>query len=90
MDVFAVTTTGSFSVDNLDTSSLSEMQLAEVMGYFEDSIAAELDLPPGSTVTITSIDNGVVQYEIVTYNESSADANAAASTIIRHYLRPPL
>ena len=81
VDVFAVTTTGSFSVDNLDISSLNEMQLAEVMGYFEDSIAAELDLPPGSTVTITSIDNGVVQYEIVTYNESSADANAAASTI---------
>ena len=81
VEVFAVTTTGSFSVDNLDTSSLNEMQLADVMGYFEDSIAAELDLPPGSTVTITSIDNGVVQYEIVTYNESSADANAAASTI---------
>ena len=81
VEVFAVTTTGSFSVDNLDTSSLNEMQLADVMGYFEDSIAAELDLPPGSTFTITSIDNGVVQYEIVTYNESSADANAADSTI---------
>ena len=49
------------------------------------TLSKELDgiLPPGSyIVTVTSIDeNGVVQYEITTYAETSAEANAAANSV---------
>jgi len=80
--VVGVTSTGSFATTNLDIPSFTEEQISEVMGYFENAIAQEVDLPVGSIVTVTSIDeNGVVQYEITTYAESSAEANAAASSV---------
>jgi len=79
-----VTYTGSFDVVNLDTSLFNENQTAEVMGYFEDAITQELSdvLPPGSyDVTVTSIDNGIVQYEIVTDSNSNAETIATANSI---------
>ena len=78
------TYTGSFDVVNLDTSLFNENQTAEVMGYFEDAITQELSdvLPPGSyDVTVTSIDNGIVQYEIVTDSNSNAETIATANSI---------
>ena len=79
-----VTYTGSFDVVNLDTSLFNDNQMAEVMGYFEDAITQELSdvLPPGSyDVTVTSIDNGIVQYEIVTDSNSNAETIATANSI---------
>ena len=79
-----VTYTGSFDVVNLDTSLFNEDQMAEVVGYFEDAITQELSdvLPPGSyDVTVTSIDNGIVQYEIVTDSNSNAETIATANSI---------
>ena len=84
VEAITVTTTGSLSTSNFDTSSLDAEQMAEVMDYFETSIAQELqeELPMGSTVAVTSIDtNGIVQYQILTYGDTSAEANAAASSI---------
>jgi len=82
VQVVGVTATGSFATTNLDISSFNEEQISEIMGYFEDAIAQEVDLPVGSIVNVTSIDeNGVVQYEITTYAESSTEANAAANSV---------
>ena len=63
-----VTTTGSLST-NLDTSDLTPGEMQDTMRVFETLIADTLTsqgvLPPGSTVTVTNIDeNGVVYYEI--------------------------
>jgi len=72
VQVVGVAATGSFATTNLDISSFTEEQISEVMGYFEAAIAQEVDLPVGSIVNVTSIDeNGVVQYEITTYAESN-------------------
>ena len=70
--VVKVTTTGSFSVINLGT------QTTIVNGYFEDALTQELE---SVGVTITSIVVGVVQYETVTYANSSTNANIAISQI---------
>ena len=61
--------TGKFDVDNFDTSLFNGSEEDEASGYFAMAIeeSLELVLSPGSTVTVTSIADGVVQYEIVTY-----------------------
>ena len=77
VEAVQVTTSGSFDVSNLDTTSLDASQVADITSYFEYAIAQELDLPVSSIVTVTSIDDGVVMYEIITYGDTSAEANAA-------------
>ena len=74
---FGVSTTGSLQINSLDVSSSTEEQIMPcVIDIFENAIAKELGLPAGSTVTVTSIDeNGVAEYDIVTYTESSAEAD---------------
>jgi len=82
-----ITSMGSFNVSNLDTASFNDTQIDEITEYFEDaineSIREELNLPIGSyIVNVTSIDeNGVVQYEIVTYANSSIEGNEIATFI---------
>ena len=80
VEATSVTITGSLSTSNLDTSSLDATQMEEVMDYFEAAITEELALPPGSTITITSLVDGIVEYEIVTYGDTSVEANTDASS----------
>jgi hypothetical protein len=80
VEATSVTITGSLSTSNLDTSSLDATQMEEVMDYFEAAITEELALSPGSTITITSLVDGIVEYEIVTYGDTSVEANTDASS----------
>ena len=81
VEVFGITTTGSFSASNLDTSSFDAPQTAEAKGYFEDAIAEQLGLPAGSTVTVTSISGGTIEYEVFTFAGTDSAANTAVSSI---------
>jgi hypothetical protein len=67
-------TSGSFS-----KSSFNASQTSEVSGYFEDAITGLM--PPQSIVNITSIDNGVVQYKVVTYIHDHNESLAARASI---------
>ena len=118
LPITAVTTNGALSVSNLDLNGMNEEQLKEIMGYFEQAIAEELEkaqseggqtgqalggpldantgsgivIPLGDSsssgsggpttgsstggsdnkippiVIVTSLENGVVEYEVVTYH----------------------
>jgi hypothetical protein len=76
------TSTGQLTT-NIDSSSITDMNA--VKEFFQDSIAKELNdqgvLPEGSFVKVTSIVNGVVNYEITMYNDPSADAGSIVSSI---------
>lgn len=82
---YEVTSTGSFAVDNLDTSSMTTTEKQSAMSYFEESIIQELEsqgaLLTGTTLSVTSISNGVVQYTFTTYAESSASASTSADQV---------
>ena len=85
---FGAITTGSFGITDLDVSSLSKEQKSCVIDILENAITKELDLPEGSTVTVTSIgENGVAEYEIVMYYETSAEADA---TLVANYVNTVL
>lgn len=61
---------GSLFVDNFDTSYFGASQTVKVALYFEDAIRKRLGdaglLSPGSTVTVTFIGSGIVEYEVFT------------------------
>ena len=79
---FALSTSGALLVSGLDTTGFNSLQMSEVEGYYEDAISQELDLPAGSTVTVTSVDNNeYVQYEITVYGSSDAASEAAVNYI---------
>jgi hypothetical protein len=76
------TSTGQLTT-NIDASSINDVDA--VMGFLEDSITQTLQsqgvLPEGAYVTVTSIANGVVSYEITMFNDPSADAGDIVSSI---------
>ena len=89
VEIVLVTMTGSLSTTSMDTSSFDEDQLDEVKEFFADGITSSLGtaLPPNSVVTITSIDNGVVSYEITM--EVSEDTTDSAVDSIEASLSDP-
>jgi len=85
-DVFKVTTSGEFSVPSLDLSTLTtSAEIIEASKYFEDAITEQLEsaglLPAGSTVTITGIVDGVVEYEIALYASTTSASETTVSRI---------
>lgn len=88
VEIVLVTTTGALSTTSMDISSLTENQVDEVKEFFIDGIKTSLgtDLPANS-VTITSIDNGVVSYEITM--EASVDTTDSAVDSIEASLSDP-
>ena len=83
VEAVQTTATGQFDVNNFDTSSFDGTEVDEASGYFAMAIEESLEfvLSPGSTVTVTSIADGVVQYEIVTYTNSNSEATTAVDNI---------
>ena len=61
----------------------TQAEIDEASSYFEAAIIETLgtDLPAGSTVKVTGIDNGVIQYEVTMNLNSSTEADAAVSQI---------
>ena len=73
-------------MSNFDPSSFNTAQMEEAMTYFEDAIAQELVsqglLSESSFVVVTGIaDDGTVQYEILLYGGTNAEASSAISSI---------
>ena len=83
VEAVQTTVTGQFDVNNFDTSSFNVTEVDEASEYFAMAIEKSLEsvLSPGSTVTVTSIADGVVQYEIVTYTDSNSEATTAVNNI---------
>ena len=78
------TTSGQITT-NVDTSSMSSSEVAEVETFFEDAIMETLQsegsLPDGSYVQVTGISGGVVSYEIVMYVSPDSDVGSIVSSI---------
>jgi hypothetical protein len=70
---------------NVDTSSMSSLEIAEVETFFEEAIMETLSLkgslPVGSYVAVTGISGGVVSYDIVMYVSPDSDAGSIVSSI---------
>jgi len=77
-----VTTTGYLTIDGFNSSQLDNMQMEEAKYYFENAITQVLIsqglLSEGSYVVVTSLVNGIVEYEIHVYGQT----NSVASTTI--------
>ena len=85
VEVISITTYGELSVTGLDTTSFTPAQEEQAKTYFEDAIKSSLgsDLPPGSTVTVTSLENGKINYFITMVGfDPSADASAEANAVV--------
>jgi hypothetical protein len=67
--------------------TMTAAEVAAAKEEFEQSILTSLqadlgtDLPPGTTVTVTDIENGVVSYEVTMNTDSSSDATAAVNSV---------
>ena len=81
----SITTSGQLLTNGLDTSTFTSAQEQQAKVDFENAIMSSLgtSLPQGSTVTVTSLKNGVVNYVIALVGfDSSADATSAATTAV--------
>lgn len=85
VEAFRTTIPGELAVSGVDTSALTtDEQVAAAKRYFETAIEEQLEAiywPPGSSVTVTSISDEVVQYTIVTYADSEVGADSAIEVI---------
>lgn len=70
---------------SVSTIGLSSAEIGTVESFFEDAITRTLGsqgvLPKGSFVTVTSIVNGVVNYQITMFLDPAADAGSIVSSI---------
>ena len=85
VEAISITTYGQLSVTGLDTTSFTSVQEEQAKTHFEVAIKSSLgsDLPPGSTVTVTSLENGIINYFITMVGfDPSEDASAAADTVV--------
>jgi len=81
-----VNVSGSLEVSDLDMSSLTDLEKAEVKGYFEEALEDVLSILSCANIeaSISTDSNGrvVINYVYAKFGETSADANAVADTLI--------
>ena len=85
VEAISIKTYGQLSITGLDTTTFTSTQEEQAKSYFEDAIKSSLgsDLPPGSTVTVTSLEYEKINYYFTVVGfDPSADASAAANTIV--------
>lgn len=78
-----VMTSGELVVENFVVSSFDPEQRAKAMTYFEGAITEELRglLPDDAFISVTSISDGFVEYDISYYGGSIEDATSSINAI---------